>query len=145
MPEIVEPAESEDTPAEPDVRTVQQHEDRYPAVRVEQDGPVQTRELPAVAGSIVARQLDAPDQLLGYDLRRKRAVIMSLDGPIWIGTTTNDVSGAVATAAGIVGVSGGVWPANMPYEHRGAWRLYAASATPGTKTRVTVVQDQWSD
>lgn len=119
---------------EPSADTVMQ--DEHPALKsvpVTVEAPVTVHELPARGGGYRALELDTTaERILTADPRRKSAIILPVDGDIYIGDDQ-----AQATGDGRPRWTSGV---PLPITHRDeVW----ASATTGT-VEVTIVIEQWA-
>jgi hypothetical protein len=122
---------------EPDVDEVVQEEPtetHIQPVPVTIEGPVRVQELPSRVASTRSYILSTtPEQILGADPRRRRALLVGVTNIIWLGTTPNDVTGPYPFAL----------PVGVPIvlEHQAP--IYAASAT-GTAT-LSMVVENWAD
>ncbi len=112
-----------------------------PAVPVHVDGPVQTQELPPRISVMRSMNVGTePQELLGGDLRRSRALIWAIDGPVWIGKSSMECRPA---SPGSVAPGARLPQATSPVELRGYSRIFVA-AVAGT-VLVSVVAESWAD
>ena len=136
MTETAEPLHVPD-PSEPDVDELQADE-MYGAlvtpVRVE--GPVSTHELPARGGSARSWSITGDAQrVLGEDLRRKKALLLSFDHPLFFGYTIGECQASTAAR----------WPALQQLALSSIDELWIRSAeAAGAKTEVTVAEEYWA-
>jgi hypothetical protein len=104
------------------------------AVSVKHDGPVTTHELPSRFGTVGQFTAStAPQQILGADRQRKRAVLIATDAPFLV-SIARSINGT-ATAA--------LWPMNVPLEllHCDAVTVATSSAT----ANITYLTENWAD
>lgn len=130
-----------DAPPTPDVDEVQQddpHALPTGPVPVAVQGPVNIRQLPMRASSGRTLPVDAIETIAGDDDRRAQVTVWLANpaGPsVYIGHDRTLVQGGEALTV----VSG------IPVTLRGSQRVWAASATPGTAARLSVLIEQWAD
>ena len=126
----------EDGEATPDLDGLQQLDDGGLRVPVRLDQVVPVHMLPSRCGahrSYAANESDAaPTLLLGKDLRRRRATIISIDAPIWVGAADDVTTGNAA-----------VWPAGGPLVIEHTDQVYARP-TVGSSL-ISVIPEQWAD
>lgn len=118
---------------QPDLDEVMQRPEPIPAIPVEHRGPVQTQAVPARAGEPFAVLVTTtPEQILGADRTRSRAVLISTDNPFLI-SRTRSVNGT-RTAA--------LWPANVPCVllHHDAVTVLTSSGTAA----LSVITEHWA-
>jgi hypothetical protein len=130
-----------DAPPSPDVDDVLQddpHALPTDPVPVAVQGPVNIRQLPMRASSGRTLPVDAVETIAGDDDRRAQVTVWLAEtgGPsAYVGQdrTLVQAGEALTVVAGI------------PVTLRGSQRIYAASATPGTAARLSVLIEQWAD
>ncbi len=112
-----------------------------PAAPVHVDGPVQVQPVPPRTSVVRTIQVDnlVAQEVLAKDLRRQRALILSLDAGMVVGLTTTDCLIPLNSRA-----NGAYWPQNLPLELNGSSRLFVASQT-STPTRIVVITESWAD
>ncbi len=94
---------------------------------------------------VVSTSLNPVLRLLGFDKRRRRAIVMTLDEPVVISASqaaASDPQNAV-NAAG-TGASGFVLPAGIPLTIDSRAEVWVA-ATSSTPTRVSVLADTFGE
>lgn len=77
-----------------------------------------------------------PQQVLTFDERRNRALILSLDQDIYLSTTEAEL--VLSTGSALP--QGGYWPKLTPLEIKNFQPLYIVSAASGA-TRITVLSE----
>jgi hypothetical protein len=122
--------------AMPDEDQIEQIEAPFVSVPVDIGGPVSTRQLGALDGSIFAVVVNDTQggKLINSDGRRTSVTICAFDQPIFIGLSLSEVQ--AANAAPI--------PKGVPVTIRNVNRLFARSATPAATAQITVIADQWT-
>lgn len=130
-----------ETPPSPDVDDVLQedvHALPTGPVPVAVQGPVSVRQLPMRPGSGRTLPVDGVETIAGDDDRRAQVTVWLANpaGPVaYVGHDRTLVQGGEALTV----------VAGIPVTLRGSRRVYAASATPGTAARLSVLIEQWAD
>lgn len=126
----------EDAP-QPDLEDLQQQQpDPLPALRTVVEGAVNVHLLPSRSAvsrnyPVHADATQPPVPLLGADMRRRRAVVMSTEA-IYIGPRDDVVNGTAA-----------IWPLGVPLELEHTEAIYVRGVdTAGT---VSVIAENWAD
>lgn len=119
-----------------ELEEVLQEDTAVPAVPVTVEGPVETRELPALKASAFNTFISdvQAEKISGRDLKRKRAVLLTLDGNFIYGTDRT----AVERGYGFIQVQ------NVPLELRNGDAIYVRCRFPGTIV-LSVLLEQWAD
>lgn len=119
--------------AQPVLDEVMQRPEPVTPIPVDHVGPLQTQELPSQFGAVFAVLVGTnPEQILGADRARRRAIIISTDNPFLV-SVTRSINGT-RTAA--------LWPANVPLilKHRAAVTV----ATPTGSANISVITENWA-
>lgn len=126
-------------PASPSIAQIEQ-EDLAPArlsVLVEHNGPITSHELPSRSGSAFSQIFDSggsTQQLLGKDLKRKRALIVSTDNPFYYAARDQANPNSAAAA---------LWPANVVLEITHADEVHIAGATADQVSTIAVITENF--
>ena len=124
-------------PAEPTIAEVEQ-EKKVPeqcAVIVQHNGPVMTHALPARAGAAFSMIADTTSNfILGRDLKRKRAILLSTDNPFYYSSRELSVVNSASAA---------LWPINVPLELLHGDSVYVACATANKTSTIAVVTENF--
>lgn len=122
-------------PAEPQVH--QEDQAALIVVPVKAVGKVAVQQVPSRTGAVAAETLNSTSwaQVLGQDLKRRRAVLLLFS------TTAGDFV-LVSRQRGGGGVQ---WPANVPLVLEHGDQLYAQVPTGQTAAVLTVITETWAD
>lgn len=110
------------------------------AVPVRVEGPVRVQLLPAVVGASSYKNITDTNahRILRADSRRKRAIILSVDQPIYVAES----DGQIVTASG----SGAfLLPERIPHEITHREDVWVGLANPTGQTVVSVLHELWSE
>lgn len=131
-------------PTEPGIDDLQADELRdYPATPVRMVGPVDVHTLPSRGGSVrsysvtglVTADPNATQKVLGLDLRRRSATILSFDQEIRFAYTMTECQAGTAAR----------WPKNVPLSITHCDEVWVRSGeATGAATTVTVAEENWS-
>jgi hypothetical protein len=107
-------------------------------VPVTVEGPVRTQQLPNQV-YVSRTMLNVPSTvatlILSHEDRRSRAVLISIDQPMYVGRTPGEVESGIAA----------VWPDGVPYEVRSGQSVYAMCAAGGnTTTTISFHAEYWT-
>lgn len=124
-------------PAEPTIAEIEQEKvaPEQCAVLVEHNGPVMTHALPARAGAAFSMYVDTTSNfILGRDLRRQRAVLISTDQPFYYSARELSVVNSASAA---------LWPINVPLVITHADSVYVACATASSHSTIAVITENF--
>jgi hypothetical protein len=138
-------------PAAPAIETVEQEQaPQGPStVPVRVVGPISTHPLPARRGAAFTQTVGTPPafvSLLGRELKRQSATLMSSDKPFLYSTTEASLSQALAATA-VVPAGAAYWPANVPLPLHNADQVYVAcfSSTASDVATISVIVETYAD
>lgn len=122
---------------EPDTSEVIQQEDiALQTVPVKVEGPVRTQALPAPIGSMRSYTVtESASPILNRDARRRRAVIVTIDQPIYVGLSQNEADSGM----------GFLLPVSVPLEITHADEVWAAVSLAVGESIVSVLNELWTE
>lgn len=122
------------TEATPDLDELLQEEPAMPTIPVRGEGLFTTHELPArrVQCATDAVPIAVWTSLLHETAKRKVTTVISTDKPFYVSPSGT-------------GVTGMIWPANVPLYWRNASKLYVMSADPATVATISHMSELWAD
>lgn len=101
------------------------------------EGPARVQTLPApqyVTRNYQGVTSSVATQVLSHEDRRSRALVLSIDQPIYVGRTPGEVESGIAA----------VWPDNVPLEILSGASVYVMCAAAGATTTVSVSAEYWT-
>lgn len=137
-------------PASPAIEAVEQEAPAAPtAVPVRVAGPVTTHELPSRRSAPFTTQVGCPPEfvsLLGRELKRKRAILISSDKPFLYATVQAGLSQALPATA-VVPAGAAWWPAMTPLTLLNSDQVFVAcySSTSTDTATISVISETFAD
>lgn len=122
-------------PATPSIAQIEQEQLAPQAVLVIHNGPITTHELPARAGAAFSQICSTTStQVIGKDLKRKRAILLSTDNPFYY--SSREISQVNSASAAL-------WPINVPLVLQHGDEVWVACATASMVSTIAVVTENF--